>query len=307
VYTIATFAQKDTARYERWCGYAPELVHAAPDATLLYVPAQQQVALDLEALPSAARLYLLIDDNAHVLCKHALNDDLHLTIIVAPHARVHYDLRHMNSAARRLRLELVQQRASMAQINGLSSAPLDGAITLHMRDHHAQAEVRMVAFANAANESTLCTLQDHAAPETKSSVQLKTVLAGMARYTHHGMLDVAYGATGVVAYEQSDHMLMASTARAHVVPAMQVRNHDVQCTHASALGTVDTQLLWYMQARGIAEQEARMLMLHAYLMQMCHAYPDFADAVHNALETFVGTGDYFSKKAAEHGITTRSV
>lgn len=298
---IAEFAVQHTALYNRFCAYAHELTAASPDAIIIYIPARQQTSVDLCDIQ--VPIFLLLDADAQVVCAHALQIDVHLTAVLAPNARLHYDVRHFDSACTALQLRIVQQYASSVVVALLSTAQLTCNIMLHVRDEHAQADVRIIALAKEHEAPMLTTLQDHTAAHTKSSVQVKTVLAGAARYTHHGMLDVAYGATGVVAYEQSDHMLMSSAARAYVVPAMQVRNHDVQCMHASALGNVDMQLLWYMQSRGMTEYEARMLLLQAFLAVMCSEYPELADAVQNALKIFIATVNNVAKGLPEHGVT----
>lgn len=299
---IDKFAVQHAELYNRFCGYALELADAPRDATLLYISAQQQTTLDMRDIQSP--VYLLLDEHVHVVCAHTLHSDLQLTVILAPYARMHYDMRHLQNTCTTLQLCIMQQRASAVTVALLSTAQLTCNIMLYLCDVQAQVDVRIIVLAQENDAHVLTTLQEHTAAQTKSSVQVKTVLAGAAHYTHHGMLDVAYGANGVVAYEQSDHMLVSSAARAYVVPAMQVRNHDVQCMHASALGNVDMQLLWYMQSRGMTEHEARMLLLQAFLAVMCNEYPEFAHAVYDALEAFVADVNNFSKGLPEHGIAT---
>lgn len=299
---IGDFATQYAPLYNRFCAYAHELTDASPDTCIIYIPAQQQTSVDLSDMQ--APLYLLLDADVQVVCTHALHTDVQLSVILAPNARLHYDVRHFDSACTAVQLRIMQQQASSVIVALLSTAQLTCNITLHLRDTQAQADVRIIALAKEDEAPILTTLQEHTSAHTKSSVQVKTVLAGTARYTHHGMLDVAYGATGVVAYEQSDHMLVSSAARAYVVPAMQVRNHDVQCMHASAIGNVDMQLLWYMQSRGMTEHEARMLLLQAFLAVICSEYPEFADAVQDALKIFIATVNNVAKELPEHGVTT---
>ncbi len=300
---LDVFKQQHTELFNRFSAYAPELTEAPSDAIILYIAARQQIAIDMPA--TQMPIFILLEEYAHVTCAHTLQADMQLTIVTAPRARMQYDVRHMDSACTTFNLRVVQQYASSVVVALLSTVQLQCNIMLHMRDMQAQADVRIVALAKEHEASILTTVQEQTAADTKSSVQVKTVLAGAARYTHHGMLDVANGATGVVAYEQSDHILVSSTARAYVVPAMQVRNHDVQCMHASAIGNVDAQLLWYIQSRGMPEHEARMLLLQAFLAVICNEHPHFAGAVYEALQQFVATDQHFSKGLPEHGITIR--
>lgn len=299
---IADFAAQHAALYNRFCAYAPELTTASPEAMIIYIPERQQVPVDLRDIH--VPIYLLLDMYAQVVCAHALHADTDLTAVIAPNARLQVDMRHFDTTCTTLQLRIVQHGASSVIVALLSTAQLNCNIMLHLRDTQAQADVRIIALAKENEASMFTTLQDHTAAHTKSSVQVKTVLADAARATHQGMLDVAYGATGVIAYEQSDHMLLSSVARAYVVPAMQVRNHDVQCMHASALGHVDQQLLWYMQSRGMTEYEARLLLLQAFLAGMCTEYPELADAVQNALKIFIATVNNVAKGLPEHGITS---
>ena len=55
---------------------------------------------------------------------------------------------------------------------------------------------------------------------------------------------------------------------------LEIYADDVKCNHGSTVGKLDENALFYMRQRGIPEQEARLLLQHAFIndvLQTRHA------------------------------------
>ena len=48
-------------------------------------------------------------------------------------------------------------------------------------------------------------------------------------------------------------------------PQLEIWADDVQCAHGSAIGPLDKNQLFYLQARGLPEKQARHLLLQSFL------------------------------------------
>ena len=60
-------------------------------------------------------------------------------------------------------------------------------------------------------------------------------------------------------------LLLSNTAEVDCKPELEIYADDVKCSHGAACGELDKEALFYMQSRGIGEEEAKQLLIEAYL------------------------------------------
>jgi Fe-S cluster assembly protein SufD len=83
--------------------------------------------------------------------------------------------------------------------------------------------------------------------------------------------DVLIGpdATGTDSYEANRNLVLTDGARADSIPNLEIETGDIRgAGHASATGRFDDEQLFYLQARGIAEDEARRLVVLGFLAEI---------------------------------------
>jgi len=51
-------------------------------------------------------------------------------------------------------------------------------------------------------------------------------------------------------------------------PQLEIYADDVKCSHGATVGQLDENALFYMRARGIAEKEARLLLMFAFVNEV---------------------------------------
>ncbi len=86
-----------------------------------------------------------------------------------------------------------------------------------------------------------------------------------------GVGDVLIGpdATGTDTYEQNRNLVLTEGTRADSIPNLEIQTGDiVGAGHASATGRFDDEQLFYLQARGITEEEARRLVVFGFLAEV---------------------------------------
>jgi len=110
-------------------------------------------------------------------------------------------------------------------------------------------------------------LVDHGIPKCRSDVRYKGVLHGAdARTVWIGDVLIRAGAEGTDTYELNRNLVLTEGARADSVPNLEIETGEIQgAGHASATGRFDDEQLFYLQARGIPEDEARRLVVHGFL------------------------------------------
>ncbi len=75
---------------------------------------------------------------------------------------------------------------------------------------------------------------------------------------------------------QSTHCLtMDPVKRARVLPVLNIDENDVEASHSLASGTIDEEILFYMNSRGMDKKDALNLILRSYLMPGDDYYSSF--------------------------------
>lgn len=116
----------------------------------------------------------------------------------------------------------------------------------------------------------------HDAPHTRSRVTYKGALQGEgARSVWIGDVLIGNAATGTDSYEQNRNLVLTDGTRADSVPNLEIETGDIEgAGHASATGRFDDEQLFYLQARGIPEDEARRLVVRGFLAEVVQQIGD---------------------------------
>lgn len=115
--------------------------------------------------------------------------------------------------------------------------------------------------------------QLHQAPDTKSTVTIKTVADGKAVCDYVGSITVAKEAVRSCAYQQHRAILLSDRAQVRSVPTLEVATHQVQCGHGSAVAPLDESYFFYCAARGIGREKAQKMLIDGFLeLKGIHTY-----------------------------------
>ena len=135
-----------------------------------------------------------------------------------------------------------------------------------------------VYFADAGQHLEHRSFVDHDAPNCKSTVTYKGALQGQGAHTVWvGDVLIRAEAEGTETYELNRNLVLTDGARADSVPNLEIETGEiVGAGHASATGRFDDEQLFYLQARGIPEAQARRLVVRGFLVDIINQIPDEA-------------------------------
>nr|HET7386447.1 Fe-S cluster assembly protein SufD [Nocardioidaceae bacterium] len=129
-------------------------------------------------------------------------------------------------------------------------------------------EVEMLGlyFADAQQHLEHRLFIDHNAPKTKSNVDYKGALQGEgAHAVWIGDVLIRKVAEGIETYESNRNLVLTDGCQADSVPNLEIETGEIEgAGHASTTGRFDDEQLFYLQSRGIAEDEARRLVVHGF-------------------------------------------
>jgi Fe-S cluster assembly protein SufD len=145
-----------------------------------------------------------------------------------------------------------------------------------------------VYFADGGQHLEQQVFVDHDAPSTKSRVSYKGALQGEgARTVWVGDVLIRPSAPGTDSYEQNRNLLLTEGARADSIPNLEIETGDIfGAGHASTSGRFDDEQLFYLQARGIPEEEARRLVVRGFLSEIVQkiGFPELETRLQQAIE-----------------------
>jgi Fe-S cluster assembly protein SufD len=157
----------------------------------------------------------------------------------------------------------------------------------------AEAELFGLSFADAGQHQESRLYIDHELPHCKSNVVYKSVLQGdSARTVWIGDVRIRPSAVGTSTYELNRNLLLTDGARADSVPNLEIETGEiVGAGHASATGRFDDLQLFYLQSRGIPEDEARRLVVRGFFADVLDRVlvPELHERLRTAIDRRLGT------------------
>jgi Fe-S cluster assembly protein SufD len=263
---------EDRVAAQAWSGFERALVLTVPAGTQVTEPVQVQVtgAGGLEyghallAVERQASAVVVLDfrgagtfaDNVEI----DLADGAALTVVSVQDwdaAAVHVSAHHARLGRdARLKHVVVTLGGDLVRI-----AP-----SVRFTGPGAEAELLGLYFADAGQHQEHRLFVDHAVPGCRSNVVYKGALQGDGAHTVWvGDVLIRAAAEGTDTYELNRNLVLSDGARADSVPNLEIETGEiVGAGHASATGRFDDEQLFYLQARGIPEEQARRLVVRGF-------------------------------------------
>ena len=118
----------------------------------------------------------------------------------------------------------------------------------------------------------------HDAVNCESRQVFKKVLRNGAVGAFQGKILVKQGAQKTDGYQISQSLLLDNDAQFLAKPELEIYADDVACSHGSTSGAIDETALFYLRSRGMAEKEAKDLLVLAFLAEAIEEIEDEAIA-----------------------------
>ena len=129
---------------------------------------------------------------------------------------------------------------------------------------------------------------DHSQPNCYSRVTYKGALQGKdAHSVWIGDCLIREAADGTDTYELNRNLVLSEGAKADSVPNLEIEHGEIiGAGHASATGRFDDEQLFYLMSRGIAEADARRLVVRGFFAELIEqiGVPQVQEHLMNAIE-----------------------
>ena len=128
----------------------------------------------------------------------------------------------------------------------------------------ASSEMVAVYFANESQMLDFRTLQDHDAPHTTSELLFKGAVEDEAQSVYSGLIRLRHSAQRANATQTNRNLVLSEGAKANSIPNLEIECDDVRCSHASAVGPIDPDQLYYLETRGVPPDVAERLIVFGF-------------------------------------------
>jgi len=150
-----------------------------------------------------------------------------------------------------------------------TSINLGGRLSRHdvsvvMDNEGAECRVDGLYLAGAGQHTDTHSVIDHQQPHCTSHKLYKGILDVNARAVFNGKVFVREGAQKTDAMQTNKNLLLSPEARVDTKPQLEIYADDVKCAHGAAVGQIDQEELFYLQARGINPELGRSLLTYGF-------------------------------------------
>lgn len=132
------------------------------------------------------------------------------------------------------------------------------------------------------------TIVDHIKPHCESYEWYKNIIQDQSTVIFNGKIFVREDAQKTNAFQQNNNMLMGEDATVFTKPQLEIFADDVKCSHGCTIGQFQEEALFYLRSRGIGEQQAKVLMVHAFAFDVTERFQD--EAIKNYVNKLIEEG-----------------
>ena len=130
-----------------------------------------------------------------------------------------------------------------------------------------------LAFANKDQWQDTGAKVIHQAPHTSSNVVSKSISKEGGVSVYRGLLKIAPKAHDCIASVECDALLLDEESRTDTIPDIQIRNNDVTVAHEATVGKLSEEDVFYLTSRGIAEEEAKAMIVNGFIEPIVRQLP----------------------------------
>jgi Fe-S cluster assembly protein SufB len=150
---------------------------------------------------------------------------------------------------------------------------------------HSVGEFYSVALTNGRQQADTGTKMIHMGKNTKSTIISKGISVGHSKNTYRGLVKVMPKADGSKNFTQCDSLMLGSNCNATTIPYIENQNSKSYCSHEATTSKLDDEQLFYVMQRGLAEEDARNLIISGFCKEIFQKLPmEFAVEANKLLE-----------------------
>jgi Fe-S cluster assembly protein SufB len=163
--------------------------------------------------------------------------------------------------------------------------------SVYMYGRGAKADILSVAFAGKGQHQRAGGKAVHAAPDTTSTIVNKSISKDGGRTTYVGLVSVAEDCPRCKSNVKCDALMLDDRSHSDTIPYIEVEEDDVALEHEATVSRVSEEQLFYLQSRGIPEQQATMMIVMGFIEPFAKSLPmEYAVELNRLIEMEIEGG-----------------
>ncbi|MDE6277007.1 MAG: Fe-S cluster assembly protein SufD [Muribaculaceae bacterium] len=233
------------------------------------------------AMMAVRRVLIVAEEDSALrvlLCDHSQRADVDylssqvVEIFAGKDASVElYDIEESSARTRRLSSVFVRQDSGASFFStgcALCGGDSIASSRIDLEGAGASASLGALVIASGSRHIDNSVLLTHAAPHCTSRQLFKYALFDDSRGAFGGKVVVRPGAVRTDAAQTNRNLLVGEHSTMHSDPQLEIYCDDVKASHGATTGQLDARALFYMRSRGIPEDEARRMLVQAFMMDV---------------------------------------
>jgi len=160
----------------------------------------------------------------------------------------------------------VEEEGRMAWLDGnLGSKVTMKYPSCFLMGRGASGEIMSIAYAGSGQHQDAGGKMIHAAPYTTSEIVSKSISSGQGRSSYRGLVQVQKGAHHASSNVECDALLLDEKARTDTYPYIEIDENDASIGHEATVSRIGDEQLFYLMSRGLAEDEARTMIVRGFI------------------------------------------
>lgn len=153
-----------------------------------------------------------------------------------------------------------------------------------LKGAHSRMEFTGITFAGAGQNLDTGVKVLHAAPNTTSHITTKSISRDGGISTFRSAVTVAPEAGGSKSSVSCESLMLDSRSRSDTIPVMDIRCDQVDVGHEAKIGRISEEAIFYLMSRGLAEEDARALIVGGFAEPIAKELPlEYAVEMNNLI------------------------
>ncbi len=183
------------------------------------------------------------------------------------------------------KLAVVEENGRMEWISGSFGSRISMLYpTSYLKGRGATSEFTGITFASTGQHLDTGTKVIHAADDTSSIINTKSISKNGGYAFYRGLNKVVNGAKNVKNMTNCESLMLDSRSKSDTLPTIEVDNSEVNIGHEAKIGRISDDTIFYLMSRGIPEDEAKTMIVNGFVEPITKELPlEYAVELNNLI------------------------
>ena len=148
----------------------------------------------------------------------------------------------------------------------------------------ARSEFTGITFASTGQYLDTGTKVVHAAPNTTSTVNSKSISKNGGHAFYRGLLKATPNAKGSKSTVSCESLMLDNNSVSDTLPVIELETDDIDIGHEAKIGRISDEAIFYLMSRGIDEEEAKAMIVRGFVEPITKELPlEYAVELNNLI------------------------